>query len=158
MSIVLIDTSVFCNILDIPAYNQNRDTVMADLEAFIRYGDTLLLPLATIIETGNHISQLSDGQHRRQTAKRFCQMVIDAIDGKAPWSAMRFWESEQLKTWLAEFPDYAMRQLGIADLSIIKDWESICEVLSNRRVRIWSLDTDLSSRDRNPFSKQKVKK
>ena len=158
MSIVLIDTSVFLNILDIPQHNQDRDTVFADLEVSIRNGDTLLLPMATIIETGNHISQVSDGRQRRQTAKRFCEKVIDAIDCNAPWSILRFWESEQLKAWLAEFPDYAMRKIGVADLSIIKDWESVCEDLPDRRVRVWSLDDDLSSYDRNPSSKLKIKK
>lgn len=150
MSIVLIDTSVFLNILDIPQHNQDRDTVFADLEVSIRNSDTLLLPMATIIETGNHISQVSDGRQRRRAAKRFCEKVIDAIDCNAPWSILHFWESEQLKAWLAEFPDYAMRKIGVADLSIIKDWESMCALHQGQRVRIWSLDGDLQGYNGEP--------
>ena len=150
MSIVLMDTSVFCNVLNVPGFNQDRDGVIADLETWIKNGDTLLLPMAAVIETGNHIAQVIDGRLRRQSAERFCQQVGAAIDGTAPWSAMRFWEPEQLRNWLGEFPNRAMQELGMADLSIIKDWESMCEIHRGPRVRIWSLDGDLQGYDRAP--------
>jgi hypothetical protein len=150
MSIVLMDTSVFCNVLDVPGFNQDRDTVIADLKNSIRNRDTLLLPMAAVIETGNHISQVIDGRLRRQSAERFCEKVAAAIDGTAPWTAMRFWEPEQLRNWLGTFPDRAMQKVGMADLSIIKDWESMCELHRGQRVRIWSLDDDLIGYDRKP--------
>lgn len=150
MSIVLMDTSVFCNVLDVPGFNQDRDSVIADLVASIRNGDTLLLPMAAVIETGNHIAQVSDGRMRRQTAERFCEQVAAAIDGTAPWTAMRFWEPEQLAQWLSDFPDHAMRTVGMGDLSIIKDWESMCELHRGQRVWIWGIDGDLQGYDRAP--------
>lgn len=143
-----MDTSVFCNVLDVPGFNQDRKAVITDLEVCIRNGDTLLLPMAAVVETGNHIAQVSDGRLRRQTAERFCEQVGAAIDGTAPWTAMRFWEPEQLRNWLGEFPDRAMQEVGMADLSIIKDWESMCELHRGPRVRIWSLDGDLQGYDR----------
>lgn len=143
-----MDTSVFCNVLDVPGYNQDRDEVIADLEECIRSGDTLLLPMAAVIETGNHIAQVIDGRLRRKTAERFCEQVAAAIDGTAPWSTMRFWEPEQLRNWLGEFPDQAMKKVGMGDLSILKDWESMCELHRGPRVRIWSLDVDLQGYDR----------
>ena len=131
-------------------FNQDRDTVIADLETSIRSGDTLLLPMAAVIETGNHIAHVPDGRVRRQAAERFCEQVAAAIDGTAPWTAMRFWEPEQLRNWLGEFPDRSMHGVGMADLSIIKDWESMCELHRGPRVRIWSLDGDLQGYDREP--------
>lgn len=145
-----MDTSVFCNVLDVPGFNQDRDAAFAELETCILNRDTLLLPMAALIETGNHIAHVSVGQLRRQTAERFCKQVGAAIDGTAPWTAMRFWEPEQLRNWLGDFPDRAMRGLGMADLSIIKDWESMCELHRGQRVRIWSLDGDLQGFDRKP--------
>lgn len=148
MSIVLMDTSVFCNVLDVPGFNQDKVAVIADLEANIRHGDTLLLPMAAVLETGNHIAQVVDGRLRRQTAERFCEKVSEAIDGSAPWTPTRFWEPEQLRTWLGEFPDRAMTGVGMGDLSIIKEWEAMCQLHRGRRVRIWSLDGDLQGFDR----------
>ena len=150
MSIVLMDTSVFCNVLDVPGCNKHRDEVIAELESFIRNRDTLLLPMAVVVETGNHIAHVNDGRLRRQAASRFCTQVGAAIDGTAPWTAMRFWEPEALRTWLGEFPDQAMREVGMGDLSIIKDWENMCELHRGQRVCIWSLDDDLKGYDRSP--------
>ena len=38
----------------------------------------------------------------------------------------------------------------LADLSIIKEWERNCALHPMSRVRIWSLDSDLASYDRQP--------
>jgi hypothetical protein len=150
MSVVLMDTSVFCNILNVEGCNQDHESVIAVLKTFIRQRDTLLLPMAAVIETGNHIAHIPDGELRRQTAVRFSGQVKEAITGNAPWTAMRFWEPEQLLSWLADFPDHAMRKIGMGDLSIIRDWESMRALHRERRVLIWSLDSDLASYDRVP--------
>lgn len=144
-----MDTTVFCNVLNVPGLNQDSEEVFSELETNISNGDTLLLPMAAVIETGNHIAQLSGGSSRRKSAEKFCGQVMAAIDGTAPWTAMKFWESEQLRGWLGEFPDRAMQEVGMGDLSIIKDWERMCELQPGRRVRIWSLDSHLQGYDRD---------
>ncbi len=148
MSIVLMDTSVFCNVLDVPGFNQDRDSILSELEERIRSRDTLLLPMAAVLETGNHIAQIAGGGGlRRMVAQRFCDSVSEAIDGALPWTPTPFWEVEQLRIWLSEFADYAMRGVGMGDLSIIKEWERQCELFPRRRVIIWSLDGDLQGYD-----------
>lgn len=47
-AIVLIDTSIYLNILDVPGRNQARDAVFAELERHINARDHLLLPAASI--------------------------------------------------------------------------------------------------------------
>ena len=69
-TIVLLDTSVYLNILDVPDFNQDRDEVFTTLQDSIGCGDYFLLPLATVWETGNHIADLADGQTRRQASPR----------------------------------------------------------------------------------------
>jgi hypothetical protein len=59
-----------------------------------------------------------------------------------------FLRTEDLREWLAEFPDHAGRGSGLGDLSIIHDWKRLCAQNAARRVYIWSLDRHLASYDR----------
>ena len=67
-SIVLLDTSIFMNILDVPGFNQDRDDVLDRFGDMIQAGDYFLLPMAAIRETGNHIAHLASGDVRRKNA------------------------------------------------------------------------------------------
>jgi hypothetical protein len=55
--------------------------------------------------------------------------------------------TEEIGEWLSGFPDSAMRGAGMGDLSIIKEWEKFKRRIPNRRVFIWSLDSDLERYD-----------
>lgn len=151
-SICLMDTSVFCNWLKIPGRDQDREEVIGRIEQYVKDGTTLLLPIAAIIETGNHIAHVADGNSRREAAQRFVKAVGDAIDGEAPWTPTPVFEIETLRTWLAEFPDCATVRRGFGDLTIIKEFERQCELHKGRRVFIWSLDGHLWGYDRAAVS------
>jgi hypothetical protein len=146
MSIGIIDTCIFCNILKIPGMHQRYDEVMHQLRDFINQGYILLLPMATIIETGNHIAQNGDGNQRREIANKYVEVVNKAIEGNAPWVIPSpLFDQNNLTIYLQEFPDNAMRGVGLGDLSIIKEFYNQCELNSTRRIFIWSLDTHLST-------------
>jgi hypothetical protein len=147
MSICLIDTSVFCNIVDVPGRNQQRLEVIARLKGLAREKTVLLLPLVVILETGNHIGQLADGGLRRQSSQRFVKQVGAALNGSAPWHPTPFVEANELRAWLADFPDHASRGAGLGDLSVIKEWERQRQLNPHRRVFIWAYDEHLSARD-----------
>ena len=55
MFVHFIDTSVLLNIIDVPGRNQQRKEVMEELKSLTEKKDinALVLPFATIIETGN---------------------------------------------------------------------------------------------------------
>ena len=148
MSICLIDTTVFCNIVGIPGRDQDRSRILRLLEEHIQDGTALLLPMAAIIESGNHVARSGDGSQRRQTAKRFVKHVLAAINGMAPWVATPFFEQDELRKWLACFPDHAMKGVGLADLSIIQEFARQCRQFPARRVFIWSLDKHLGGYNR----------
>lgn len=149
--VILIDTCILLNVLDIPGFNQDRAAVFDELTLLTQAdGITLLLPFAAIIETGNHIAHVADGQLRRQASERFCREVGSAIDGQAPWRPARAFDLDELRLWLPEVPDYAMREVGLGDLSIVKEWEETCGLHPTLRVRIWSLDGGLQGYDRIP--------
>lgn len=157
-SIVLIDTSVYLNVLDVPGFNQDRDAVFQEFELRIKDCDHFLLPLATIWETGNHIAHLTSGHLRRQFALKLVEDVAKALLGDAPYRPTHFPERDEFLRWLRDFPDYAQRNksttkttegTSLADLSMIKEWERTCSQNAMSRVQIWSLDADLASFDRD---------
>lgn len=147
-TICIIDTSVFCNILGVPNKSQQQQKALDELDTFIREGATLLLPLATIYETGNHIAQNGDGRVRRQKAKDFIKQVHQALSGDAPWIPTPMQDFDEIATWLNEFSDWAMRGAGFGDLSIYKVFVEQCKLHTGRRVLIWSYDQHLASYDR----------
>lgn len=151
MTICIIDTSAFCNVLDIPGKNQHRDEARNAFRQFIEEEADLLLPLAAVYETGRHIAQLANGGQRRRVAERFVEQVQFAIEGTAPWTPTPLPAAQDFAAWLADFPDAAMRALSLADLSIIKLWEAQCELHPARRVMIWTYDAaDLGGYDHKP--------
>jgi hypothetical protein len=152
MSIGLVDTSVFCEIIPVPGRSQHRDAILEALEEHIQENVILLLPIATILETGNHIAHIPDGRQRRATAERFVELVRQAlgnIEGPPPWTVPQpLLAPEDLQRYLNEFPDHAMREISLGDLSIIKEYQRQCQLHQVRRVFIWSLDDHLSAYDR----------
>lgn len=158
-AIVLLDTSIYLNVLDVPGHNQDRGRVIDEFRDCITSRDYFLLPLATVWETGNHIADLGDGQTRRRYAQSLLDDLTKAFNGVLPYSATHFPAREEFLAWLGDFPDMAMRSkserkqregISLADLSIIKEWEQNCARHSMSRVRIWSLDSDLAGYDREP--------
>ena len=80
-NIVIVDTSILLNILNVPLKSDQRPEVAERLRNYIRKGDQLFLPIATVLETGNHIAQNGDGNQKRQCALRFVEMVRTGGDG-----------------------------------------------------------------------------
>lgn len=154
--IVLLDTSVYLNVLDVPGFNQDRGSILDDFAVRVEHGDYFLLPMATIWETGDHIADLTDGRLRRQFAQTLVEQVTQAFNNQAPFKTTYFPNSEIFLLWLGEFPDYAQRNkseqhtregVSLSDLSIIKEWEQTRDRHSMSRVLIWSLDSDLAAYD-----------
>lgn len=148
MTICLIDTSVFCNILKVPSKSQDSDRIINEVGNKRKNKEMLLLPFATVFETGNHIAQNGNGFQKRECAERFIEEIKLAFKGDTPYIPTSFPESVSILEWLNEFPDFAMRGSGMADLSIIKEWEKACKQFKEHRVYIWSLDEHLTGYDK----------
>lgn len=155
-SIVLLDTSIYLNVLDVPRFNQNRGQVGREFAGKIKNGDSFLLPMATIWETGNHIAGLATGGERRRFARKLVDDVTSAMNGDTPYRATYFPKKEQFIAWLKDFPESAARSksakkqregVSLADHSMIKEWEHTCTLNNMSRVLIWSLDVDLAAYD-----------
>jgi hypothetical protein len=147
-AIVLVDTSVLMNVLDVPGFNQQRAATLSEFEELVNANAHLFIPMAAVFEAGNHIAQLPQGQVRRSIAEVFVRAIQAALNDEAPWKPMRFPSSSAFALWLNDFPDAAMRGLGMGDLSIQKEWQEQCALYPMSRVRVWTLDGDLEGLDR----------
>jgi hypothetical protein len=144
VSICLLDTSILCEILQVPKKCGSHEEIYAQMQEKIET-ESLLLPMSSILETGNHIGQNGDGRQRRDAAIRFVRFVHEAIDGETPFTPTPFFEPEVLRNWLGEFPDWANRGAELGDLTIMKEFERQCALNPLRLVYIWSLDGHLSA-------------
>ena len=147
-SIVIVDTSVLLNILDVPDRNQRKKEVLDRLGTFIDAGDHLFIPMAAIVETGNLIAHVKGGAQRRAAATRFVKEVRSALSDEAPWKPINFPSNQEVLSWLHAFPDSAMQGIGMGDLSIKKEWEELCRRYRLSHVWVWTLDADLTNLDR----------
>ena len=148
--IVIVDTSVFLNFLNVPGCNQNRDAVLVRFGQLLDEAANLLLPMGAVFETGNHIADVRDGRQRRRYAAVFSDQVRKAQQGEAPWTLVPSPDGDRLRDLLNRFPEDAMRGLGMVDLSIVEEWERACSRHRHRRVLVWALDRHLAGYDRVP--------
>jgi hypothetical protein len=112
--VLLIDTSLLCVWLKVPG-KETAGNNKWDFE----------LPLATVIETGNHIAQAktTNSDSKRITSENFAEIMIYAADEKSPWAAFReqivLWEAEGLKNLAEKFPNQAVEKTSMGDASIV---------------------------------------
>ncbi|AFY49533.1 hypothetical protein Nos7524_3753 [Nostoc sp. PCC 7524] len=130
MKVLLIDTSLLCVWLKVPgkeiAGNDewNFELVDKKIQEEINQGTTLVLPLATVIETGNHIAQAKTNTNNKYpTAQKFAEIITYAADETSPWAAFRdqivLWEAEELKKLASQFPTQAIQETSMGDASIV---------------------------------------
>ena len=154
-SICLIDTSIFLNILNVPNRNNERDQILDQYQEYIELDCSFIIPMATVIETGNHIAQNGDGNIRRKVAQLFVETLANTfIDVNPPFRISEWLSQHEVWSWLMEFPDHAQRNksptrtgegTSFGDLSIIKEFEKNCAKFPMSEVFIWSLDEDLQA-------------
>ena len=152
-SIVIVDTSVLLNIMNVPGRNQRKGEVLDRLAVLIVDGDHLFIPMAAIVEVGNHIAQVKNGAHRRAAAERFVKEVRSALADEAPWKPINFPSNSEVLAWLDAFPNAATQGIGMGDLSIKMEWEELCRRHPLSRVWVWTLDNDLAGLDRRVRSR-----
>ena len=144
-----IDTSVFVELLNIPGMNELYTELKKEYELFYKNGDTFVLPVAVLVETGNHIAHIPDGALRRNIALKFVNLVEKAISTEDNWNVMPEISEDVLREILVNFPNHASSEIGFGDVSIIEQFE---DYWKNRQpigeMRIWSLDNHLSAYQR----------
>ena len=147
MNIRFVDTSIMTNILNIPSRNEKREEILRVFDSLDPSVDFLILPVSTIIETGNHIAHIDDGRTRRDVATRFSRILKNIINEVIPWKLYGTKLEVSDIDWIAsEFPDYSLSETGIGDLCIIRQYSIYKESFPGiGKIMIWSVDNHLSS-------------
>lgn len=150
-TIWFVDTSVLCELLEVPGKCDKPDELKAEARKRRESGDRFVLPITAVIESGNHISQ--SGGDRRGAAGRFVKLIDAVRDGNESWALHEVaWDSAFLNE-LTEgsvtaqpFVDLAgTGQMGAGDLAILIERERFKSRGAFTDVRIWTLDQRLGA-------------
>jgi len=126
--VLIIDTSILCVWLDVPGMDScgpdhdrwDKQRVDAKIEREKASNTTFVLPLATIIETGNHIAQASHS--RKERADALAEIMCKSAEDQEPWAAFahqsELWSPEGLKALAESWPTLAARRISIGDATI----------------------------------------
>ena len=146
--VIVIDTSMLCVWLRLPGFTRcgadadpwDYDRIDAKLQAEIAADSTLVLPLATIIETGNHISQLAGDSFPH--AQRFADILRSAVNNSTPWAAFSeqtgLWDDVTLLKLADDWPALAAQRVSLGDATI----KSVAEFYAEARYTVEILTGD----------------
>lgn len=127
--VLVFDTSVLCVWLRVPGKEtcgpeDNRltyEVVNAKIEDEKKKGTTFVLPIASIIETGNHIAHSSGDRH--VVGHAFADIISATADQISPWAAFteqsELWKKENLKVLAERWKESVISGQSLGDASIV---------------------------------------
>lgn len=127
--VLIIDTSILCVWLKVRGFescggdadNWDYARVNAKIEKEKAEHTTFVLPLAAIIETGNHIAQASGDI--KPFLDSFVELIIASADNESPWAAFTeqsgLWTPENLKALATRWKETAPSKQSIGDAAIV---------------------------------------
>lgn len=148
--VLIVDTTVFLNVLGVPGHCQHVQEVLEELESQVQASSEFLLPISVVLESGNHIADLTNGDHRWRWGEILRDQVRAAIEGGSAWGLTPLPTENDLDSWMQEFPQAAREGVTAVNVTVIKAWRAAYHKNPSRRVRIWSLNQRLQGYDRAP--------
>jgi len=151
--VLIMDTSILCVWLQIPGKStlgEGKDSwdyerVNQKIEAEIAANSILVLPLASIIETGNHIAQSAGDRYH--LALSFAELMRKTANNETPWAAFTvqsdLWSAEKLNDLAEKWPRLAANRLSLGDATI----KDVAEYYAGQRsiVEIFTGDEGLKA-------------
>jgi hypothetical protein len=126
--VLIIDTSILCVWLGVPGMETcgtkddiwDKQRVDEKVNRETDASTTFVLPLASIIESGNHIARAA--QSRRERGKALADLMRKSADEETPWAAFSdqtvLWSPEKIKSLADTWPDLAAQRLSLGDATI----------------------------------------
>jgi hypothetical protein len=149
--ITFLDTSVLCELLEVPGKCRDDDEVRIEFELRVAEGERFVIPITAVIETGNHIANANGD--RWTAAQRLAAMVEAASADRPPFAPNQVaWDADFIAELLKgdsterSFVDLACAgQLGAGDIAILVERDRYVKssAMTRDRVRIWTLDARL---------------
>lgn len=156
IQVTFIDTSILCELVKVPGKSRSDDALEIEFRERAATGERFVVPIAAIIETGNHIEQVH-GPHAdgRAAAQRLADLVRAAAEDRPPFVAHTVaWDADALTAWLdgdstgSTFVDLAgAGRLGGGDVAILveRDHYLRTSAVGAPHVHIWTLDGELGA-------------
>lgn len=152
MNVWLVDTSILCEILDVPGKASQHEAIYEEFKRRASGGDHFVIPVTTVIETGNHISHVKQGD-RRAAADRF-HTLLTAVQKKAvpfrleavEWDArllQRLLDGDSTNETLVDL--IGSGRFGAGDISILVERDLLRSRSNLPNVRIWTADAELQA-------------
>jgi len=126
--VLIIDTSILCIWLEIPGKKTcgpdndkwDKERIDKKIQKETKENSTFVLPLATIIETGNHIAQ--SPHSRKDRGERLADLMKKSAEKQYPWAAFSdqsvLWSTKKLKQLADNWPKLAEQKLSLGDATI----------------------------------------
>lgn len=127
--VLIFDTSILCVWLKVPGKETcgpednrlNYDVVNAKIKEEMNQGTTFVLPIASIIETGNHIAHSTGNRHI--VGHTFANIISATADQISPWAAFteqsELWKKENLKVLAERWKESVISGQSLGDASIV---------------------------------------
>jgi len=157
--VYFVDSSILVELLKVPGKCDpaRLKRVQEDMKRHEQERAQYVLPVTTIIEVGNHISQAPGDTYA--CAKRFSDIVKKTADGEAPWQLRPVtWDAEylcsllrgdstgvDLTTHLSMTKNDRQAPLGAGDVSILVERDRFAERTAYDDVRVWTIDSGLAA-------------
>ena len=127
--VLIIDTTILCVWLSVPGRDicgpngdqWNKARVDAKIAEEQQSGTLFVLPVASIIETGNLITRSPGDKYL--VVNKFADFIVDSIKGRLPWAAFSsqssLWSPDGLNNLAERWRRTALSGQSIGDASIV---------------------------------------
>lgn len=151
----LLDSSILIELLDIPFEAAYHSQVVQEVDKRHARGVELRLPVAAVIESGDHVSKVADGAARRACASRLSMLLRASFDSTAPWKFSYLeWDRGMLDFLLRDNLSGSMliewftaKHLEMGDIVILSELHRLRANLDPTfvQVDVWTTDVALAA-------------
>lgn len=151
-TITLIDTSVLCELLQVPGKCDPDlgPILLEEMDDRVNAGELLVIPVTAVVETGNHIAQCAGDRHA--LAMALVGMLRRAAKEDTPWRVLNtafdgafllsLCDGDSTGEDLAQL---AAEGVGAGDVAILVE-RDVLKKRSSARVQVWTLDGGLGTK------------
>lgn len=135
--VVIVDTCILLVWLKVPEKGNETGNKKLTYESIENYfneeaavGTNMMLTVACIIETGNHIAHIKDGNSRYAAVGNFAQFIEEvASERKSPWmiysNERDMWTKENIADLARQWKERREYKLSMGDASILKTAQAL---------------------------------
>jgi hypothetical protein len=151
----VVDTSYLLELYRVPGFCSDKAVaeIVRRVGCAIEAHDTLHVPFGCILELGNHIADVPNGQARHELASRLETDIEGSVLSAVPWAITPAPVDRELVALLSSFrSDFAFQGLGLVDSDII----GIARRLKSKygtlgySIHIWTKDQRLKAHEPDP--------